>query len=141
MSDELHPKGRFKATVTQHRLLPGTGKPGDDNFKATSLEVDFATTHGAIRTWLSFSAAAKKWTEEKIRAMGFVGTGLDLVEGASLVGNTCEVQVDHEHYEGKDRAKVGFINPVFRADETDRDAILACLGGGEGNDDDSNIPF
>ena len=134
MSDELHPKGRFEATVTQHRLLPGAGT------KAASLEVSFVTEHGEIRAWLSFSDAAKEWTEKKIRAMGFVGTGLDLVEGASFVGNKCEIQVDEDQYNGQTTAKVGFINPVFTADGTDRDAILACLGGGEGGDDTS-IPF
>lgn len=110
---ELFPKGNYLATVLEHGF--GKTPSGSEQFV-----VKFDTEAGVITGYFSLAEtvndkgkSAADYTMGKIRAMGFNGDDLgELAEGDLLAGNKCDITVEHDTYQGKTKAKVGFVNPV-----------------------------
>jgi hypothetical protein len=102
---ELHPAGVVRARIEDHGY--STAKSGNDQFV-----VRFQTKHGSIASYFSLSDKAADWTVEKIRAMGYEGDDMGaLADGTALRGRFCMIEVRHEEYGGRMRAKVAFVNP------------------------------
>lgn len=108
MATELHPAGPdFIATILDHSYR-------ESKVKGTlSFCVIFETEHGTIYGDLYMTEKTIEKTIEKMRAMGWEGTDLqELNDGTVLRGKKCRISVEHEEYDGKMRARVGWINPI-----------------------------
>ncbi len=101
----VHPAGIFDAIVLDHGLDEGdTGTP--------FAWAKFKTDHGNITGFFYLSERAAEYSAQKIDAMGFTGMRLEdfNTEPPSCRGNKCEIVVNNEMYDGKERAKVAFVN-------------------------------
>lgn len=116
----MHPAGVFTATVLDH----GIGETKNGNPQVMVL---FETEKGTIFGYFVLTDEAAKWTLEKVRNMGFMGDDLmQLNQEGLLAGNKCDITVDHETYDDKLQAKVGWVNRVGEAPGTvDRDPVAA----------------
>lgn len=103
---ELHPTGTFEATVINHGYNY-TSKAGALYFWA-----EFQTEEGEVAGRFMMTGRAISHTLKKIHAMGFRGKDLQILqEGELLKGKPAQITVEHETYDGKTRAAVGFVNP------------------------------
>ena len=107
MPHNLHPAGQFDdAVIIDHGY--SKAKTG-----TVQLFVVFETTADKITGFFALTDKAIEYTLKNIRAMGFDGERLeDLADGKAMDGNLCQIQVDHEEWNGKTRAKVSWVNPV-----------------------------
>lgn len=105
---ELHPAGPdFVATILDHSFRESKNKG------TLSLCVIFQTEHGTLYGDFYLTERTIEKTIEKITAMGWEGTDLqELNYGTVLRGNKCRISVEHEEFDGKTRAKVGWVNPI-----------------------------
>lgn len=117
----MHPAGSFDAEILDHGYSKSRGKGSDQFF------VVFQTEAGTITGFFSLSDKAITYTIEKIRNMEFQGDDLgDLADGHALRGNQCSIVVDHEEFDGKINARVGFVNPLGQTGGAiERDATAA----------------
>jgi len=122
MAEWMHPKGKYEAKVIDHGYNQAT--TGSYQFFA-----EFQTEAGSIIGFFSLSEKAISHTLKKIRAMGFQHDDLDILgDGKHLRGNMCRITVDHEHYDGQWRAKVGWVNPYHGGVVERIDSKSANLG-------------
>lgn len=103
----LHPEGRFKAVIEDHGYMPTKDGSGMQFF------AKFNTNDGKVITgFFALSGGAAEHTLKRIRAMGYNGDDMnELTEGNVLIGNECEIEVKHETWQGKERAKVVWVDP------------------------------
>jgi hypothetical protein len=98
------PAGWHTAKIVDHGISPGK--------KGSQVVVQFDCEAGIILGYFSLTDKSAEYTVNKIRAMGFQGDDLQqLNDGECIKGNLCEIQINHETFEGVERAKVGFVNP------------------------------
>ena len=138
----MHPEGTFDGTVVDC----GFTDPGQD--RAQQVFVTLENEEGqTITAYLSLSAAAVKWTIRKLEACGWnreVDPKAETIEQGELKGARVSYVVEHATWEGKTRAKVGWINKpgsVKRGEATQesRQRIAAALMNMGDADDD--VPF
>lgn len=103
---ELHPEGFFKAEIINAVL-------GETQAGKPQIIADFQTEKGKVRGYFSLSEKSVEYTAEKLMCMGFKGDSWSDVNqaGFSMAGNRCQVSVQHDEWEGKTNAKVGFVYP------------------------------
>lgn len=85
----------------------------DDNKEqlALSLEIVDGELKGYIaHTYLSFTDAAREYSEQKMRALGWIGD--DYTKLGTILSKTGVASFEHEVYEGKNRVRVGWINSI-----------------------------
>ena len=114
----LIPTGWYMGTVLDHGFGPQDGKEGTPylavKFELTPMEGPDNTVVGSITAYLYLSDAAIEHTTKRIRDIGYEGEDEEaLANGTAMKGMRAQVQVIHEIYQGKERMKVGFINPEF----------------------------
>lgn len=102
----MHPEGVHAAKVIEH----GLSYTQNENLQVV---VRFETEHGFISGFFVLTDKAAKWTIEKLRAMGYRGEDFaELNHEGLLIGNECDITVEHEEYGGQWRAKIGWVNPL-----------------------------
>lgn len=75
------------------------------------VAVQFTTNEGRIIAWWSLSDKAVRYTFEKLRTCGWKGNDVSAITLEDLT-NDVEIVVKHEEFNGEQRAKVTFVNPV-----------------------------
>lgn len=116
----IHPTGYFDATILDHGFATtGTG--------AEQFFTQFQTEHGTIVGYFFLTDKAAEHTMKKIRAMGYQGGDLSaLADGRELRGHQCSITIDHEIYEGKTQAKVGWVNQLGETGIVERCDVTAA---------------
>ena len=104
---ELHPEGTFDDTkIIDH------GFDESSEQKTPFFWARFETEHGILTGRFYLTEKTVEYTVKKIAAMGFDGDSLsELADGTALADGLCQITVEHEEYENKNRARVGFVNP------------------------------
>ena len=106
--------GYYFATVTDHGYGPKDGEDGSP-YLAVKFELETMDTKeavGPLTAFLYLTDKSIEHTAKKLRAIGYVGNdGNELADGTKLKGMRCQVQVTNEAYEGKVRAKIGWVYP------------------------------
>lgn len=103
----MHNAGIFDATILDHGFIH------KQSMKAPQFWAKFKTDEGHITGFFSLTHKSAQYTIQKIRAMGFQGDDLmSLNDGNELAGNRVTITVDHEVYQDKKRAKVGWVNAL-----------------------------
>ena len=129
MSDQLHPEGIFVAKVLDHGF-DKTTKKGTLYFW-----VDFETEAGLVQGEFYLSGRAIEKSMEKIANLGHQGEINDpaLADGSALRGKEAQITVEHDEYEGRTRARVGFVNlpgsPMPRQHNPEAQAAVGSLAG------------
>ena len=116
----MHPTGVYNAIIRDHGITQSNGG-------TIQVCVKFETECGMITGWFAMTDRAAEYTVQKINNMGFRGESLsELNDGACLVGNKCQITVDHEEYQGEQQAKVGWVNEEgYTGKEIERSADAA----------------
>jgi len=104
--EELHPKGIFNdVEIVDH----GFREKGDP--PKLCFYVRFKTEHGTVWGDFYLTDKAVEYTLPKIAAMGYDGDDLpELGDGTVLCGNIVQITVEHDTWNDKTSAKVGFVN-------------------------------
>ena len=145
---ELHPTGFFDdAKIIDHGFDTSSEKG------TLYFWVEYQTKHGRLTGYFYMSEKAIEHTLKKIAAMGFDGDDLDtLADGSKLAGNLCQITVNHEEYDGQQRARVGWVNEnnaqvgpthndVAAANAASFNAMWRKKKKGGGNTVQANLPF
>jgi hypothetical protein len=99
--------GTYRARAVQWGL--GETKAGKEQVAVEFVILDVDGTPGQHITWYGhFSEAALPLTVAALRACGWAGLDLSVLEG--LDTNEVELVIEHDTYEGKTNAKVRFVN-------------------------------
>jgi hypothetical protein len=113
----LHPEGTFKAKIVDHGM--------DSTKKGQPVAwVKFDTEGGGIMGFFHLSDKAAEYSLKKIAACGFLRSLAEFNDG-SCIGNEVEITVDHETYENKLRAKVGWVNVIGAPTTMNKDKVAA----------------
>jgi len=109
----MHPSGTFEAEVIEHAITESSkGTP--------QVAVKFETSEGEITGWFALTDKAAEYTVEKLRAMGFQGDDLSQInDGQCMVGNQCNLVIEHDEYKDKVNARIKFVNPLGVSGGTD----------------------
>ena len=106
--------GYYMAVVSDHGYGPKDGEEGSP-YLAVKFNLETLDTHEAIGSLTAFLYLTDKsieHTAKKLRAIGYIGNDAsELADGTRMRGMRCQVQVTNEAYEGKVRAKIGWIYP------------------------------
>ena len=158
MPRELHPKGFFKAEITDHGFAKT--EAGTDYLAVKFLTLLDGEKVGEITGFFFLTDKAAEYTVQKIRAMGYTGDDLrDLAKDPPiLMGNMVQISVDHHEYKGEMRDQVASVYPedwvpglkkdaeaasnVMRFNallKVGKPAVKATKGTSEAKDDD--VPF
>jgi len=106
---EMHPIGTFDNTKIIDHGFDESSKKG-----TLFLWIKFQTEAGTITGRFYMTDGAVEHTLEKIANAGFTGDSLlELKDGQVLVGNLCQITVDHEDVDGRVVPKVGWVNENF----------------------------
>ena len=101
-----HTAGSFAAKVITHGFT--TTMKGADQ-----LAIEFETSEGKVTAYLALTDKAAQYSIDKIRAIGFCGDDMgQLADGTAMAGMQCTIEIQHETYNGKVLARVGWIYPA-----------------------------
>jgi hypothetical protein len=123
----LKTAGRFDATV---RTCEIDEPPGKD----ATVRLTLDTTEGEITTWLSLRTVRKEGSDKSAfdislktlrEAFGFDDDFPNLA--AQVQGKACSIVTEMETYEGKERCRVKWVNPVVVAPKVSTLSTLSAL--------------
>jgi hypothetical protein len=114
-NENLHPEGKgFRGTITGHGVSEAKSGAQQIFVQIQNSEVPdqrITAFMSMAETVTSTGRSVIDYTVEKLRRCGWKGFSLSEIEaGEMLVGNEIIYEVEHEVFEGKTRAKVGWIN-------------------------------
>ena len=99
--------GKYNVKATDAQL--GTTDKGTDYIGIDFQILDEGEFFGHHITYYGyFSEKAFKWTLKAMRAAGF--EGLDMNDLSSIIDSECNIEVEHDEWEGKVSAKVKWVN-------------------------------
>jgi hypothetical protein len=111
--------GRYKGKAVkgseQYNMLEG---------KAPCVAIDLKIASAAgdvfMTTFLYFSEAAAPYSYERLRALGWKGTGPADLADLSTLDQEVDIEVTKEVYEGKERTKANILTGASRVTLTDK---------------------
>lgn len=121
VSRKVIPEGTYQVVVNEAKM----GKSKEDKPK---VAFEFEVSEGPNKGFKLFeNCSLQPQALFKLKSL-LMALGVDIPDGAfdlnlkDLIGLTCEVEVGHEVYEGKKRARIlEFINPTESGEEDDDD--------------------
>jgi len=120
---------RYKAQAVQGSFQYGLSSKGNEQI-AIDLLLDSGHT---VTTFLNFSEASKPFSEDRLVALGWEGSGTPLEE--ARLCNEVEAVISYREYNGKEQMSVDILTGSGRAklkqtmDEAQKKAFLARLTG------------
>lgn len=123
MSDNLHPAGKnFRGTIVDYGF-----SETKDGREQVFVKLQNDDTGEIVTAFMALTEKAAEWTVKKLRACGFNGFSFEDLDdgGVALRGNKVLYEVEHDTYNGKTTAKVGWINKpggIRRAENGARNA-------------------
>jgi hypothetical protein len=106
------PAGKYLAKITGATF--GVSSNGNEQI-AVQFEIADGDQAGQSIAYVgTFTDAAIEYTTEALRATGWEGDDLAEIPDLAVAGKLgpCEIVVQHETYEGKQRARIRFVNRV-----------------------------
>lgn len=132
--------------IYKGHYVPGSIQFGKSSKGNEQISVDLDLGEGrVVSTFLSFSEAARPYSEERLMALGWKGKGNPLDESA--LTNDVDVRIAHRVFEGKEQLDVqiqtgsGRVKMKEPLNEGERAAFLARLTGTAPNAGTSKVPF
>ena len=121
VSRKVIPEGTYQVVVNEAKM----GKSKEDKPK---VAFEFEVSEGPNKGFKLFeNCSLQPQALFKLKSL-LMALGVDIPDGAfdlnlkDLIGLTCEVEVGHEVYEGKKRARIlEFINPAESGEDDDED--------------------
>ncbi len=121
--------GRYKAHAVSGSMQFGMSAKGNEQ-----ISVDLLLPTGEmVTTFLSFSDAARPYSEDRLVALGWAGIGHELDEAE--LNREVDVDVSYQDYQGKQQMRVdivpggGRVKMKTTLDEAQKKAFLQRLTG------------
>jgi hypothetical protein len=137
-------EGRFTAKALPETVQYGTS--GTQGTLTIGVDVRIPELNGTATTLLYFSAAAKQYADERLRAMGWKGNDYAKLEG--LGSTEFQVEVRKELYDGKTTWKVEVVtgnlklaSPLSASEFANRLKAMSGAPAAAAGGKDSDVPF
>lgn len=96
---------------------------GESSTGKEQLELTFSTAEGNIRAFLYFTEGAAERSMDALENCGWDGKSLRALDGLGSI--ECQIVVEAEEYQGKQRLKVQWINKLSSSKPLPEDSLSA----------------